>query len=252
MFAFTVLEAVAEAQPVSLGDLARTLSASKSTTLRALRALRTCGYLAQDEQLRWVLTLRPVRLATAAMAKLGLREAARGAMVAANQETGEAIHLNVLQNREVVVIEKVDSSQAVRAYTELGAVFPAHASSSGKVLLAHLSDATLDSLLASPLEALSPNTITDPELLRAELAKVRLTGYAVNNGERRSDVIGFAAPVRDATGTTVAAIGISAPMHRVTPQRRKAYIAAAERAADETSVRLGWVKRLASAYEADR
>jgi DNA-binding IclR family transcriptional regulator len=239
-FAFTVLEAVADDQPVSLGDLTRTLHASKSTTLRALRALRACGYLAQDGQLRWALTLRPVRLARAATAALGLRDAARAAMVAANRATGEAVHLNVLQGRDVVVVEKVDSSQAVRAYTELGAVFPAHVSSSGKVLLASLSEVALTRFLAEPLKALSKNSITDADTLRVELKKVQLDGYAINNGERRDDVVGFAAPVRDSTGETVAAIGISVPRHRATPRQRKAYITAAQQAALETSKRLGW------------
>ena len=84
-----------------------------------------------------------------------------------------------------------------------------HAGASGKLLLASLPEERIDAILAKPLVAFTPRTLTDPKRLRAELARVRRLGYAQDKGEGVPSVLAFAGPVIDTRGEVVAAV--SAP-----------------------------------------
>ncbi|WP_426243045.1 IclR family transcriptional regulator [Nocardioides sp. LHG3406-4] len=241
LLAFTLLEAVAELQPVSLGDLSRQLKSPKSTILRSLRTLRAAGYIYQDPAgAHWSLTLRCLRLADAATSSLGLASAARPVMEALSMATEEGIHLSVLECDAAIVVEKVDGRRAVRAHTARGERLPIHASSSGKVFLSSMSEREVEGLLPVRLERFTETTITTVDALREELEQVRRAGYATNDGERRIDVLGVAAPIRDSSGSVVAAIGVSFPRERLKSvidfQR---IVRECQAAADEISGRMG-------------
>lgn len=242
VFSFKVMEAVSDLQPVTLGDLSRHLAAPKSTVLRALRALDAAGYIYQrvDGNPAWSLTLRCLRLAEAAKRGLRLEDSASSVLVDLSVLTQEAVHLNVMEGERIIVVDKRESSRAVRAFAELGSYLPAHASSSGKALLAEFTEERLAKFLRAPLERFTDNTITDPDLLKAELRTIRHNGYAVNDGERRIDVVGIAAPIRDASGHAVASIGVSVPRHRVDDITREQIIGQCRNAALLVSRRLGW------------
>lgn len=79
----------------------------------------------------------------------------------------------------------------------------------GRVLLAGLDDAQLDELLADPIDPITPSTITDPETLRSALRNIRDAGWCVVDQELEVGLRSIAAPVRDATGSTVAAVNVS-------------------------------------------
>jgi IclR family pca regulon transcriptional regulator len=94
----------------------------------------------------------------------------------------------------------------------VGTRFPAHATSVGRVILAHLTDDEIDARLErADLRALTARTIVSPDLLRAELARVRRQGYAIVEQELEEGLRSVAAPVRDRDGTVVAAANI--PVH---------------------------------------
>jgi DNA-binding IclR family transcriptional regulator len=117
-----------------------------------------------------------------------------------------------------------------------------HTTSSGKVLLAHLSDDELERVLAAagPLAQMTPRSITDPAELRAELARVRARGWSEAVEEREVGVASIAAPVQDATGTVVAAISIGAPAARMGAQQRRRLAEVVVEAGEAASRRLGW------------
>ena len=101
----------------------------------------------------------------------------------------------------------------------VGTRWPAHATSTGKVLLAALADSDLEALLASPLPALTPRTITDPAALRRELRRVRERGYATGIEELEPGFMAVAVPVHARDGQVVAAVGIGGPRVRLDPER---------------------------------
>ncbi len=225
----------------TLSELARAIGEAKSTLHAVLATLVAAGLLVREETTkRYWLGPHVLVLASAYARQSDLLRAFTEVARPLARQLGETVQLAVLQGREVLYIGKQEGTQWVRLASEIGTRLPAHATSLGKCLLAWLPEEELECLLAEgPLVALTPRTITDPAALRAELARVREQGYAIDRGETLPDVWCFGAPVRDASGTVIAALSISVPVTRITSQRSEELIAAAQHAAEQLSQRLG-------------
>jgi IclR family acetate operon transcriptional repressor len=145
--------------------------------------------------------------------------------------TGETVQTAVLDGRQVVYVERLESPNTLRLFLEVGRRNDAHATGTGKCLLAFLDDDQLDRILDGwDLPAKTPHTITDPRELRRQLKEVRARGYADNLHESEMGVVSVAAPIRDRTGRVVAALSVAGPAQRmesVMPQTRQAVIEAA-------------------------
>jgi DNA-binding IclR family transcriptional regulator len=138
------------------------------------------------------------------------------------RETAESVRLTVLDPKslEVIYIDKIDSPQDVRTFTEIGGRAPAHCTSSGKVMLAYQDDAVVRRI-ARKLKPYTPSTIVDPVELMRHLKKVRASGYALNQREYSPQVAGVAAPILNGEGRAVAALSIAAPADRLPAARLK-------------------------------
>ena len=134
-------------------------------------------------------------------------------LAALREETHEGCQVGVLDGHEVVYIDRLESSQTLRLFNETGRRVPVHTTSSGKTLLAHLTEPELEAVLAaaSPLAQMTPKSVTDPAVLRTELARIRARGWSEAVEEREIGVASIAAPIRDASGQVVAAISIGGP-----------------------------------------
>ncbi|RAH99256.1 IclR family transcriptional regulator [Acuticoccus sediminis] len=214
-----ILETLAASpKPLGITEIAAQLSMNKSNVHRLVKTLCKMNYAAQEPDRTYRASLKLWRLGTALMSHQRIAGLCVSAMHGLVQATGESVHLSVIEGAHVMHIDKIDSDQTVRAYTERGETAPLHCVASGKVLLAynyeHLRDAAIQSMIR-----FTPRTITDPEALDAEMAQIRKLGYARNTGEHRADVAGIAAPVFALGGAAVAAIGISGPTQRLTRQR---------------------------------
>src|ERR687891_689052 len=130
--------------------------------------------------------------------------------------TGEGGHFAVRSGDSVVVIAKTSGTGAFQLTNRAGVTRPAHGTALGKVLLAALTPGQLDRFLQNHgLPALTPKTITEPELLRQEVREVARTGVAYDDGEFNAEVRCVAVPVHDFTGQVVGALGISGPIWRL-------------------------------------
>ena len=146
------------------------------------------------------------------MREVGLKEAASGPMGALRDATQETIHLSVVDgNERMILIDRADCEQPVRTYNKLGGTSPIHVTSSGRSELAAMSDADVEAVIARGLERLTETTITDPQRLRDDIARIRENGYAVNISENRANVCAIGAAIRDASGRPVAGLSISMP-----------------------------------------
>ncbi|HEX4817626.1 MAG TPA: IclR family transcriptional regulator [Nonomuraea sp.] len=217
--ALRVLEEVAARQPAGVGALARELGLPKSTVQRSLRTLHEAGWIrpAGGAVTRWQVTSKALQVGR--RAELGLRDAALPVMEELRQRTGETIHLMVPESDAVVLIERLETDKPLRIVLPLGIRLPLHASANGKAVLAHRAD--LDRATGA-LPAYTGTTITDPELLRAELADVRARGYADNRGEWRADIAAVAAAVLGPDGP-VASLSVSTPASRMPDDLRPEY-----------------------------
>jgi IclR family KDG regulon transcriptional repressor len=153
----------------------------------------------------------------------------------------EAVHVAVLEGADVIYLVKVDSTHPVRMVSGVGRRLPAHCTAVGKILLAGLRRAELDAVLAKdPLPGMTAESITDPERLRAHLEDVRAEGIAVDMGESDSAMRCVAAAVRDHSGATVAAMSVSAPIIRWTPQAHPRWTELVRDGAAALSARMGY------------
>jgi DNA-binding IclR family transcriptional regulator len=122
------------------------------------------------------------------------------------------VHLAAYENGEVIYIDKLDSVQSVRMYSQVGVPAALHCTAVGKVLLAGQPKPQREALLAGiEYHAFTANTITGPDALRDELDRVRAQGWAQDRAEHESFVNCIGAPITEGTGRVVAAVSVSAP-----------------------------------------
>lgn len=241
--AFDILLAFAEGNSeLGVSELGRRLHLPKATVHRLVQVLVARDLLSRDEGTgRYRLGLMAFRLGSAFLRTLDVRQAALPVMQVLAQQTGETVNLNIVRDGHRVCIEKVESSQDVRHFVELGRPLPLFAGASGKVLLAHLDPLTVEAVLRDQVRPLTARTVTDLERIRAELARIRQRGYAVSTGERVDGASAVSAPIRDAQGNVVAGLTVSGPTYRFTPARVRAMIPVVVEAAAAISRRLGFV-----------
>lgn len=215
--AFTILEVLARSDARrGITDLAGELGLSKSNVHRLLSTLIQLGYVVNEDG-RYGPTSKLWELGSLIIGRYDVRRLARPTMEVLARQSGETVHLSVLDeiSCEVVYIDKIESVQAVRAYSEVGGRAPAHCVATGKALLAELPDAALLAL-GGRLTAHARRSITTVQELLRQVAQIRRDRFAVNHGEWRESVRGVASVIRGADGRAAAAIGISGPAGRLT------------------------------------
>jgi DNA-binding IclR family transcriptional regulator len=154
----------------------------------------------------------------------------------------EAVHVAVLDGADVIYLVKVDSTHPVRMVSAVGRRLPAHCTAVGKILLSSLDRAGLDAvLLKDALPGMTPESITDPDRLRAHLERVRAEGLATDIGESDSAMRCVAAAVRDHSGATIAAMSVSAPIIRWAPQAHVEWTKLVREGAATLSARMGYL-----------
>jgi DNA-binding IclR family transcriptional regulator len=225
---------------VGVTELGRALSLNKVTAYRLLQSLSENGYVERGENGdRYRLTIKLWELGNRLAAPRSFSEAALPALRQLAAFSGETAYVAVLSDAEAIFLEKVDSTAAVRVHTPLGARIPLHCGSASKALLAFQPEAIVRKVCRR-LTPMTPFTITDPDLLRADLARVRERGFATGDQEWRVGISGVAAPVRDEAGAVVAAVALSGPTERFHIRRQTEVAPQVLNAAQDVSMRLGW------------
>jgi DNA-binding IclR family transcriptional regulator len=229
-------------ETVALRDIAEHLQLPKSTVHRLLAILRNARYVDQEEQTdRYRLGNRAFRLGAVAIQNNSLARVAHPFLQALVEKTGESVHLASLDGDRALVLDRVESNlQIIRAVSLVGSRSPLHSTGVGKAILAWLPDAEREQLLARlDLRRITPNTITDRDVLEQELAKARGVGYVVDDGESLTDVRCIAVPIRNVRQRLVGSLSITAPMHRLPRERIPEFASLARAIAEEISVRYG-------------
>ncbi|QII86799.1 IclR family transcriptional regulator [Bordetella hinzii] len=235
-----LLEAMARNEKGSgVSELASQLLLNKSNVHRLLQALVHQGFARKNPDTgRYELTMKLWELGARIADRLDVRTEALPFMRELARESLETVHLSILEGAEVLYIEKIDSPQPVRAYTTVGGRAPAQCVATGKALLAWAEEP----VLAAVKNRFKPHTSKSVMRLgdlRRELETIRAQGFAINRGEWREQVVGAAAPIRDASGGVVAAVGISGPAERLDHQKLLQAGTRVREVADTISRRLG-------------
>ncbi|HEY0692050.1 MAG TPA: IclR family transcriptional regulator, partial [Kribbella sp.] len=192
-----------------------------STVHRLLLAMQANGLVRQTADRRYALGPLVAQLARSGGIPDTLRDAAMPVLQALRDDTEEtaAVH-ELLPSGERVVVDQVESlHQLRRTYTEFGIPVPLPQGAPGKVLLAFAPWEQQVAVLATPLKQVLPHTITDPDVLAAQLAEARARGFALSMSERTPGIRSVAAAVFDFSGQAVGCLSISGPELRMPPER---------------------------------
>jgi len=200
----------AERTMQSAADIARRADLPASTAHRIVGELVGEGLLERDEDGRIHLGMRLWELALRGSRALRLRQAALPHMERVQAHIREHTQLAVLEHEEALFLERLSDPDAGANITRIAGRLPLHASSSGLVLLAHAAPAVRKRVLAGPLPAVSPETVTDAATLDALLESIRRRGYVVAPGSIEAVSTGVAVPVRS-HGEVIAALSVVLP-----------------------------------------
>jgi DNA-binding IclR family transcriptional regulator len=234
----------------TLAGLSRELGFSKPTTLRLLAALEHAGLVVRyDGSGAYRLGPAAIELGARAQRSNGIASAAREEMEDLTRATGETSSVEILSGDETVILDEVQGGHLIGTSPAVGTRWPAHATSTGKVLLA--AELEVDPRIiqqmarraGGKLRRLTTATIVAPNRLNADLARVSKQGYSTAIGELEEGYVALGAPVRNHAGRVVAAISLGGPSTRFTAARVPRLRKLVREAADRVSQRLGWVPR---------
>ena len=223
----------------TLSEIAEDTGEAIATVFRALVTLQGHGMVEVDEPGQfWHIGPGAFLIGSTFLRRTSLIERARPILRGLMEQTGETANLGIESEGSVLFVSQVETHAALRAFFPPGTRSPLHASGIGKTLLAW-DPARLERLLAAGLAGFTPQTLTDPAALQAELATIRARGHAVDHEERTEGMRCVAAPIRNTFGEIIAGISVSGPVSRVTPERVPAIAAAVVEAAAAVSAALG-------------
>jgi IclR family pca regulon transcriptional regulator len=218
--AVELLELIArQARPVPLNELVQLLGWTKPTVYRLVRTLEATGMLRELAGSGYVIGPRAIAVGSVGIEAHEVRNVARPHMERLHDATGESVNLTVAEGAEILYIERVEDKQILGVRLRVGSRLPIHQTSQGHVLLANLSSEALDSILADvDYGGAGPASTRDRADLDERLEAVRRLGYAINDQMLAPGLRSAAAPIRDHTGATVAALNISVAAARITTE----------------------------------
>ena len=222
-------------------EIAERVGLHKSTVHRFMVNLDAAGLVERNPRSgRYRLGLHIFELGGLVMQRMNLWDEALPFLEGLVRDTGETGHLAVLEGGEAIYIERVEARRPLRVPSAIGRGYPAHATNLGKVLLADLPRERVVEIVATHgLASYTRNTITDLPQLEAELERIRIQGYAIDDEEYDEGLRCIGAGVRDHSGRVVSALGIGGPVTRITPERVEELAQLVMTAATGLSRRLG-------------
>lgn len=208
---FDILEVVGNSvTPVSLKYITDETGLPKSTVYRLLSNLEKRNYVRCDSNGNYRLGLQLLMMSQRAEQNFDIKHLARKYLHRLNELTKETIHLAILTKNRVLYVDTVESPHALRLVAKLGTTNSVHCTALGKVLLIkHDNDKIKEILETEGMERRTEYTLCSPEKYLAEMDKVRIQGYALDDCESELDGRCIGAPIFDNVGNVIAAISIS-------------------------------------------
>jgi len=225
-----------------LVELCTALKLHKSTVHRLMRVLEQHRLVERSEETgRYRLGLKLFEFGSKAIATVDLRRHARPYLDRLQQEFGETVFFCILDDGQVLYMEKVESQQSVRTACTVGSRAPAYCTAVGKAMLADLPEQEVNSIIHRwGLKPFTSNTIITPAALKAELRKTRSRGYAVDDEEKEQGLRCVSAGVHSHSPKFHAALSVSGPAFRVTKERVPQIAQMVMQAAGDLSAELGY------------
>ncbi len=238
-----IMELLAESsRPLGVTEISRRADLHKSTVYRLLETMQYLGYISQKpDSGKYSTGLKLFEVGSMVINDLDLRERAKPYLQELMEETGETVHLGILDKREIVYIDKVESFKTIRMHSKIGRRVLPHSTALGKVILAFSPIKILDDIIMSNgLPEKTDKTITEESKFRHELQKIKEQGYGIDEQENEKGIRCIAGPIFDHTGKIIAAFSISGPASRVTSDTLREYQELVCRYSSKISSALGY------------
>jgi IclR family pca regulon transcriptional regulator len=212
----SVIRAFARDRPtLSLSDVAAATRMPAATARRCLLTLEELGYVTRSGR-QFVLRPKVLELGAAYLESMNIELLTKTHLEELARATGDSAALCVLDDTEIVYVARASIRTLIRLEAHVGSRFPAHATSTGRVLLAGLSEDQLRHYFSTAtLQALTHRTVTDPGKLKQLIEECRRTGYSAVEDELAYGVVALAVPVFDQSSSVVAALNSSSHSRRI-------------------------------------
>lgn len=229
-----------EPRGASAAELSRRAELPFSTTYRLLGSLTRDGFVDYEpDGRRYHLGLRIFQLGQRVSNHHGFAGTAMPVLRRVTEQTGEATILSVRDGHHHLTVNKVDGPQMFRVTSDPGHLGSLHTTAVGKALVAFAEDSERERLLAElNLEPLTPHSITDREVFRAEIEQVRRQGYAVMDEENETGMRAVAVPLLNSQGHAFASLATAVPVFRLSLEALVDQVPLLQEAAAELAARL--------------
>jgi IclR family KDG regulon transcriptional repressor len=240
--AFDILELLSREQHgLSLTDIGHRLDLHKSTVHRFLQALKERGYIEKTAHGNYRLGMEFIELSSLYLNNLELKTEAQPLLRELATLTANTVFLAILQDEEVVYIDKMETFNSLRKYSIIGRRAPLYCTALGKAMLSGRSDAEIRQLFADQeLARYTPATLTDIERLIEEIAKTRERGWSIDDEEYEAGLRCIGAPIRDYRNQVIAAVSTSGSIAMIPKQKVKVIGGHVRKMALEISRRMGY------------
>ena len=232
--AVAIMEIVARSErPVPLSEIVEHSGLPPPTAFRILSMLETAGLVQREPTGKtYGVGHRLARFGLDVMTNNSVRAERRVILRRLVDEIGETCNLAMFGGDEIVYIDRIETDWSLKADLKPGSRVPLHCTSSGKLFLAQLPKARRRKMIeALSLKRYTVNTVTDVNLLEAQIDNIAQTDVGFNNEELQAGVIGVAVPVRDAGGRMIASVALQAPVARLPLARAMEYVPSLQAAA---------------------
>lgn len=213
----------------------------KTSAYRMAESLLELGFLEKDEHGAYRLGLIFLALGNLVAERLDVRSIALPYMQKLRKETGEAVNLVIRDGDEAVYVEKVDTQERVRVYTQIGRRAPLYGGACPRVLLSFMEKEEQERLIESfQMKQYAAGTLTDKQSLRKSIAVTKNQGWSVSHSELEDHSSAIAAPILNHKGEVVAGISLVGPEVRFRDEGHAAsMVEKVTEAAREISAKLG-------------
>lgn len=239
--ALEILEELCREQHRGVRELSEKVGINRSTVNRLVATLERAGYLEQErERGKYRASLKLFELGNKVIQDLNIKDLAHPIMQKLSEATEETVYLAVLEGNRFLYVSIIESPHMLKCSADIGIHPPSYCSASGKVLLAYLPEDKKKAFLPEEFHSFGPNTITNAAELEAELNRIRLNGYAIDDEEWNPSIRALAAPVRNHDRKIIATLSIAGPKVRMSQQRMEEVAQLLVKAAQDLSASIGY------------
>ena len=236
------MQEIADAgEEIGAQEIGSALRLHISTVFRFLQTLMNNGVVERNSRNgKYRLGMKLLDWGMQVLRQMDLRRDALPYLRELRENTRQTVHMTVYDRGAAIYVDKIQGTSPLRGFSEIGKAAPLHCTGVGKALMAGLSPAELSELLKTyQLRRFTPNTITNAGILKKEMERIRVQGYALDNEEHEPGIRCVAAPIRNHTGKVVASISIAGRTTDITPRRIPRLIQAVKETAQKIGARLG-------------